>query len=266
MYLTAFNYALPRAQQGDSAAQTLIAELYEKGLGIRKDTKQAAAWYEIAAESGNREAQFSFAVKLLKGVDVTLDKERGTAMMARAADAGHPVAMFNQAHQIVRDRPTSAGYRKALPLFETAAEYGVGDSYYSLSQIYKQGLADGVQNPDKARYWLVRAARAGVDTAQIELAISLANGTDGPQDEALAVSWFTIAANGGNVIAQNRLAHLLAKGIGTNQNSIEAAKWHILAQRSGRSDLQLDAFMKSMGTDQRAKALVLANKWPLSRP
>lgn len=263
LYLTAFELALPRAKTGDAAAQTLIAELYEKGLGIPRDTKQAAAWYEIAAKSGNREAQFSFAVKLLKGVDVAQDKERGLAMMAEAADAGHPVAMFNQAHQIVSERPTSAGYRKALPLFETAAEFGVGDAFYTLSQIYQGGLADGIQNPEKARHWLIRAARAGVDTAQVELAISLANGTGGPQDSTLAVTWFTVAANGGNVIAQNRLAHLLSQGIGGKPNPIEAAKWHILAQRAGRGDLKLDTFLKSLSKDDRARALGLANRWPL---
>ena len=94
-YLTAFNLALPRAQKGDAAAQTLIAELYENGRGVRKDTKEAAQWYEIAAKSGNREAQFSYAVKLLKGKDVEMDREAGLAMMQEAADAGHPVAIFN---------------------------------------------------------------------------------------------------------------------------------------------------------------------------
>lgn len=264
MYLTAFRLALPRANEGDAAAQTLIAELYEKGLGVRRDTKEAAAWYEIAAKSGNREAQFSYAVKLLKGVDVPLDEARGMAMMKNASDAGHPVAMFNQAHRIIQERPTSAGYRLALPLFEKSAELGVGDAFYALSQIYLAGSANGIQDPEKARHWLVRAARAGFDTAQVELAIALANGTDGPKDEALAVSWFKIAANAGNVIAQNRLAHLLVSGVGAESSPIEAAKWHILARRAGRNDPALDEFLISLDDASRTKALQLANRWPFN--
>ncbi len=263
MYLTAFKLALPRANKGDAAAQTLIAELYEKGLGVGRDTKEAAAWYEIAAQSGNREAQFSFAVKLLSGIDVPQDQERGREMMKAAADAGHSVAMFNEAHRIIQERPTSAGYRLALPLFEKSAEMGVGDAFYSLSRIYGQGLATGIQDPEKARYWLIRAARTGFDTAQVELAISLANGTDGPKDVELAVSWFKIAANGGNVIAQNRLAHLLVQGFGDERSPVEAAKWHILARRAGRIDIVLDKFLIGLDKDTRAKALQLANRWPI---
>lgn len=264
LYLTAFELALPRAKGGDAAAQTLIAELYQKGLGVRRDTKEAAAWYEIAAQSGNREAQFSYAVKLLKGVDVPLDEARGMKLMKVASDAGHPVAMFNQAHRIIQERPTSAGYRLALPLFEKSAELGVGDAFYALSQIYQAGSATGIQDPEKARHWLVRAARAGFDTAQVELAIALANGTDGPKDQALAVSWFKIAANAGNVIAQNRLAHLLINGVGTESSPVEAAKWHILARRAGRSDTVLDEFLINLDEDSRTKALKLANRWPVN--
>ncbi len=87
-YLTAFQIALPLAEKGDAAAQTLIAELYEKGLGIAQDTKQAAVWYEIAAKSGNREAKFALSLKLLKGKDVPKDEKRGAELLKQAADAG----------------------------------------------------------------------------------------------------------------------------------------------------------------------------------
>ncbi len=265
LYLTAFNLALPRAKAGDSAAQTLIAELYENGLGVARDTKEAAAWYEIAAKSGNREAQFSFAVKLLKGTDVSLDLDRGHEMMALAAEADHPVAMFNRAQYIIDQRPTSASYRKALPLLEGAAEQGVADAFYSLYQIYRDGLANGIQDPEKARYWLERAARAGVEGAQVELGVALAGGVGGPKDLQQAASWFKLAANAGNVVAQNRLAHLLSQNISSDEIIVEAAMWHILARRAGRSDLVLDQFLLAIDDKLRTKALSLANQWPAIR-
>ena len=261
-YLTAFELALPRAEAGDNAAQTLIAELYEQGLGIARDTKQATKWYEIAARSGNREAQFAYALKLLKGKDTKQDLSRGLAMMKKAAEAGHPIAMFNHANQIVADRPTSAGYRQALPFYERAAEHRLGDAFYALSVIYREGLATGIQDPAKAREWLERAARAGVDTAQVELGIALLNGIDGPKDEKLAFSFLNNAAMMGNVIAQNRVAHMLLLGLGVEQSDVEAAKWHIIARRAGRADISLDKFMQSMDDESRNKALSLANRWP----
>ncbi len=48
-YLTALELALPRAESGDPAAQTLIAELYWKGLGVGRDPKKAVDWYQFAA-------------------------------------------------------------------------------------------------------------------------------------------------------------------------------------------------------------------------
>ncbi len=261
-YLTAFQLALPRAEKGDAAAQTLIAELYEKGLGIAKDTKQSTIWYEIAAKSGNREAQFSYALKLLQGKDLPRNKVAGEAMMKQSAEAGHPIAMFNYANQIVANRQTSAGYRLALPYYEKAAENRLGDAYYALAVIYREGRTTGIQDPVESRKWLEKAARAGVDTAQVEWGIALINGTDGPKDEKLAFAILSNAAATGNVIAQNRLAHMYLQGIGTELSKLDAAKWHILARRAGRFDLTLDQFMASLDDETRKKAVALANRWP----
>ncbi len=261
-YLTAFQIALPLAERGDAAAQTLIAELYEKGLGIAKDTKEAAKWYEIAAKSGNREAQFAYALKLIQGKDVPRDKATGEAMMKKAAEAGHAIAMFNHANQIIANRPTSAGYRLALPFYEKAAENRLADAYYALSVIHKEGLTTGIQDPDKARKWLEKAARSGVDTAQVELGIALVNGTDGPKDIKRAFNVLNNAAVAGNVIAQNRIAHMYLSGIGIKASQVDAAKWHILARRAGRFDLTLDQFMETLSDETRQKALALANSWP----
>lgn len=262
-YLTAFQLALPRAEAGDAAAQTLIAELYDLGRGVAKDTKKAAEWYEIAAQSGNREAQFSFAMKLLEGRDVKSDRRRAIDLMREAADAGHPLAMFNYANHLIDQRPTSLGYRRALPYLERAAEFRLGDAYYLLGKIYTDGLATGIGDPAKGKQWTERAARSGVDTAQIEYAMGLMNGLYGEKNPELAYRWFSRAAQSGNVIAQNRIAHMLFTGVGTEQAPIDAAKWHILAKRAGRADPLLDQYFSQLDDDERQKALAGANRWPL---
>jgi len=262
MYLTAFQLALPRANLGDPAAQTLIAELYDKGLGIARDRVEATAWYGIAAKSGNREAQFSYALKLLEGKHVSKDKEAAFELMRSAADAGHSAAMFNYAQQLIEQSPGDKGFSRALPYLEGAAQSGLGDAYYALAQIYSTGSGIPAADPEKARSWLILAARDGVDTAQVELAIQLANGKGGKKDERSAFAWFLRAAIGGNVIAQNRLARMFVLGLGTPANAIEAAKWYILARRAGHVDLWLDEFLKSLSSEDRALALSTANRWP----
>jgi len=260
-YLTAFRLALPRAENGDAAAQTLIAIMYEKGQGISKSQEEATIWYGIAANSGNRDAQFAYALRLLKGNGVKQDLKQGFAMMQEAAIAEHPQAMFNHANHLIDNRPTSAGYRKALPFFEKAAQAQVVEAFYALAQIYKAGKTNGIQDPDKARVWLSKAADSGFDTAQVELAIEYLQGKNGPKDPEKAFGYFMQAAVRGNVIAQNRLAKMYAFGVGTDISPVEAAKWHIIASRAGLADIDLEQFLKTLDEDTRQLGLVQANKW-----
>ena len=262
LYLTAFKHALPRAKLGDPAAQTLIAELYEKGLGIKHDPREAANWYKFAAQGGSREAQFSYALKLLEGKYVKKDKKQARALMKKSADAGHSVAQFNYGQIIVDERPTSRGFEIALGYYEKAAAKGVADAYFAIAQIHARGV--GALGPDekKARIFLIKAARNGVDNAQIELAIWLANGRGGEKDLKAALAWFKIAANSGNVIAQNRLARMLALGLGGEVQPKEAAKWYVLARRRGHKDAMLNDFFTSLDPKIRKQALDAANRWP----
>lgn len=261
-YLTAFKLALPRAKLGDPAAQTLIAEMYDKGLGVPKNLKESTAWYELAAGNNNIEAQFSFAVKLLEGKYVTGDPKRARKLMRKAAEGGHATAAFNMGQLIMGERPTSAGVKLAMPFFEQAAKGRISDSYYTIAKIYESGQLKGYPEIETAQGWMVKAANSGIDTAQVELAIWLANGKAGVKKPKIAFQWMMRAAVGGNVIAQNRLAKMLVQGIGAEVNKIEGAKWHIIARRAGLNDQWLDEFIGALSEDELSKALETANRWP----
>jgi hypothetical protein len=57
-YEAAFDAWYPLADEHDAKAQTAIAFLYLKGLGVRQDDVRAADWYRRAAQLGRPEAQF----------------------------------------------------------------------------------------------------------------------------------------------------------------------------------------------------------------
>ncbi|MCP4182552.1 MAG: sel1 repeat family protein [Hyphomicrobiales bacterium] len=266
-YLTAFNHALPRAKLGDPAAQLLIGVLYEKGLGIKQNRKEAAHWYKFAAENGSKEAQFSYALKLLEGVHVTKDKKTARELLKKAADAGHSVAQFNYAQMIVDERPTSQGIKLALSYYEKAAASGVANAYLAIAQILTRGYGTVTPNEKTARDMLIKGALNNVENAQIKLAIWLANGRGGEKDLDGALAWFRIAALRGNVIAQNRLARMYALGIGGKVRPDEAAKWYVLSRRQGHRDSMLDDFYNSLTADVRNAALKAANSWkPRTKP
>lgn len=259
-YLTAMALALKRAEGGDPAAQTLIAVLYDRGLGITQDGKEAAAWYGLAAEKDYPEAQFAYAIKLIEGKHVEKDMAKARELLEKAAATGHPTAQFNLAQMLVQEGGRK-GFEQALPLYRAAAEAGVPDAQYALSQVYAEGL--GVARDEReARRWLASAAQKGFDTAQVELGIWLANGKGGERDEIAAFGWIQRAARAGNVIAQNRLAKMYAMGLGTARDDVEAAKWHILAKRAGLADEWLESYLDKLDPLVVKTGLERADRWP----
>lgn len=258
-YVTALDLALPRAQLGDPAAQTLLAELLSQGLGVKKDLKQATFWYSKAADGGDPSAMFKYALILMDGTLVPQDKKRADELMHKAADAGNALAEFNWAQILVSDKPGNVGLRDALPYYEKSAAKGIADAEYAVSQIYLNlpGLPD--QKRQAAKDWLLRAAKAGYDTAQFDMAIWLVNGIEFPRDLEAGFAWMRRAAVNGNVAAQNKLAHLYRQAIGTRPDSIEAAKWYVLSRRAGLQDPELEDFYQGLTDKEQKQAIQAAN-------
>ncbi len=261
LFLTAIDKALPRAKLGDPAAQTLIAEMTARGLGVKRDTKAAAFWYGQAAAGGDPAAMFKYALLLMEGRDVERDKAKADEYMRKSADSGNGSAQFNWAQTLVADNPGEKGLKLALPYYEKSAAQGIADAQYAVAQIYN-ALADLPEDKkSKARYWLERAAKTGFDTAQLDIGIWLVNGIAGERDYDQGFRWLKIAANRGNVVAQNRLSHLYINALGTRPDPIEAAKWYVLSRRAGLKDPALEDFYLGLTDEQQKKAIEAANRF-----
>lgn len=260
LYKTAYNLALERAKNGDPAAQTLVAELLSRGLGMRRDDKTAAGWYRRAAEQGVPEAQFQYALMLLDGKYVDKDEKEAFALMQAAAEAGNRFAQFNLAQMIMDREIGDDAVARAVDYYERAARAGLADAQYAMAQVRRNGLGGRKQDLAEARKWLTLAARQNYDTAQLELGTWLVEGRGGPKDEKSGFNWLMRAAQGGNVAAQNRLAKLYMNGLGTGPDSISAAAWYILAMRSGLSDPVMDDFMDGLTDEEQKTALERANR------
>lgn len=260
-YLTAFQKALPRAQLGDPAAQTLIAELMSQGLGVKRDPKDAAFWYSKAAEGGDPTSMFKYALMLIEGRDVPRDKKKADEWMRKAADAGQPSAEFNVAQMLTAENPGLKGLQMALPYYEKSAEQGIADAQYAVSQLYLNLPDLPPEKKARAREWLSRAANAGFDTAQLDMGIWLINGTGGKQDLEDGFNWMRVAAYRGNVVAQNKLAHLYINAIGTKQDPVAAATWYVISRRAGLKDPELEDFYQGIEDYQQKAAIDAANKF-----
>ena len=260
LYMTALNLAMPRAEAGDAAAQTLVAEILSRGLGVARDEAKAAKWYQLAAEQGVPEAQFQYALLLLDGRFVEKDPQGAYALMQAAAEAGNRLAQFNFAQLLIDRERGEAGMTKAASYYQRAADAGLADAQYAMSQIYANGVGGKKRDDAEARRWLLAAARQNFDTAQLDLATWLVEGRGGPRDLKAGFGWMSRAAQAGNVAAQNRLAKLYMRGIGAEPNSIDAAAWYFLARRAGLKDPEMEDFLHGLTEEEQKQALARANR------
>jgi uncharacterized protein len=261
LFLTAVDKALPRAQLGDPAAQTLLAEIMSRGLGVKRDPKGAAFWYAQAAQGGDTSAMFKYALLLMEGRQVERDKAKADDYMKKAADGGNGSAQFNWAQILVSENPGVRGLELAMPYYEKAAEQGIADAQYALAQVYS-ALKDVPEDKKKrTREWMLRAARAGFDTAQLDIGLWLVNGVNGPRDYEAGFRWLSIAAKRGNVVAQNRLAHVYINALGTPPDPVEAAKWYVLSRRAGLKDPTLEDHYLGLNEEQQKQAIDRANRF-----
>jgi TPR repeat protein len=260
-YVQALDKALTRAQAGDHAAQTLVAEMMTGGQGIAADPKGAAFWYQQAAEGGEPTAMFKYAVLLMDGSLVKRDKEKADALMQKAAEAGQAQAQFNWAQILVAKTPGAGGLRDALPFYEKSAEQGIADAQYAVAQIYNNLNDIPPEKKATIRQLMERSAKAGFDTAQVDLGIWLVNGVGGERNYEEGFRWLKTAAERGNVLAQNKVSHLYINALGTRPDPIEAVKYYVLSRRAGLKDPALEDFYLGVDEEQQLKGIEAANRF-----
>jgi TPR repeat protein len=264
-YLTALSLALPRAEQGDAAAQTLIAEIYASGLGVAQNAATASGWYGLASKNGNGTASFALAMMYQQGNGVPRNRERAAELFALAVDQGSLPAKYNLALLHIEGLHAEPSLRKAAALMAEAAEGGLPEAQYDYGTMLLEG--SGVApDPSKGADWIRQAAEAGLIEAQVDYATMLYLGRDVPRDRAAAVLWYQRAANAGNPVAQNRFAKLLAVGEGVDLDLEAAAMWRALARRQGLTDPQLDKLLVSISAADLSRAEERARYWPAEPP
>ncbi|MGH6936480.1 MAG: tetratricopeptide repeat protein, partial [Methylocella sp.] len=170
-YVTAMREAMKRieADPGDGPAMTLIGELYAQGLGVRRDTAEAARWYKLAAERSDRQAIFALGVANLKGEGVPRDRAGAAALFEQAAAQNHPGALYNLGVLAIENDGVTSDLPRAARLFRQSAELGYSDAAYALGLLYRNGTGFD-KSDEQAAQWIGRAAKDDNVPAQVEYA------------------------------------------------------------------------------------------------
>lgn len=260
-FLTALSLALPRAERGDAAAQTLIAEIYAKGLGVAQNLARASGWYALASENGDPIATFELALMYQEGRGVPKNRSRAAELFKQAAERGSVPAKYNLALLHVEGAYAPPNLVRAVELFREAAEAGLPEAQYDYGTLLLEG-AGVAPDPRKGAAQIGLAAEQGLPAAQVDFATLLYLGKGIDRNLSEAIHWYARAAAAGNAVAQNRYAKLLASGEGVERNLEEAAMWRALARRQGLTDPILDKLLVLIPPAELASAEERARMWP----
>jgi TPR repeat protein/Zn-dependent protease with chaperone function len=154
------------ASAGEVACINNIGVLYQYGLGVPADIKEAAKYYKLASDKGSGLAQFNYIVAYVaQGGEV--DPDRIIEMSLEASEKGSPRAMgsFAAGIQLISMLPNefSSVYEKSLPkkslvvnYAKAAAMRGSKDGALALGNLYLTGWGVS-QNLELAENYLTQA-------------------------------------------------------------------------------------------------------------
>lgn len=125
----------PLAQKGNAEAQDDIGRIYEAGLGVPQDFKQAAGWYRKAADQGYARAQNSLGLLYMNGQGVTQDYQQAIDWFRKAAAQGEAEAQNNLGFMYANGFGVPKDLNQAIALFRKAAAQGVVPAKQALKQL-----------------------------------------------------------------------------------------------------------------------------------
>lgn len=144
------------ARAGDRQAQFDLGKAYElgQGSGRARDLDAALPWYLKAAEQNHAEAQ-----SRLGAYYEAADKpEEALRWLEKAAAQGHARATNKLASMHDFGQGVSKDGRKAVELYEKAADLGWPEAMWNLANIYGAGRY-GPSDRDQACVWTLRAQK-----------------------------------------------------------------------------------------------------------
>jgi TPR repeat protein len=120
-------------------AQFNLGLMYQKGRGVQQDSKQAAAWYQKAAEQGSTrasvQAQFNLGIMYQKGQGVQQDFKQAAAWYRKAADQGIVQAQHNLGVMYAKGEGVQQDLKQAAAWIQKEADQGQTKAHLNLGDL-----------------------------------------------------------------------------------------------------------------------------------
>lgn len=134
------------AGQGSSAAELILCDVHEKGLGVPVDAEKAREHCERAARANDPEAYYRQGLWRLAGhIYGAKDVVKAGECFRRAAALGHPAACYNLAQMYQEDELKTTSFRNAPEVvhwYTQAARLGHPEAVGMLPRVFRNYLHD----------------------------------------------------------------------------------------------------------------------------
>ena len=154
----------PLVDLGYGAAQFQLGEMYEFGLGLKKDPKMAADLFLKSANQGYAEAQFKVYRLYLEGNIFSKNQKEAVKWLKKSANLGLAAAEFNLAVMYHNGEVVLLDYKKAYYWYKQAAFQNYILAQFNLALMYYEGY--GVKKSNSMSYvWNTIAGQNGYKKA-----------------------------------------------------------------------------------------------------
>ena len=126
---------MERAAQGDADAQNYLGVMYNTGMGVTQDKKEAVEWFKKSAEQGNALAQANLGVMYRDGMGVTQDDEEAVEWWKKAAEQENAIAQYNLGVMYGKGIGVTQSDEKAVYWLKKSAEQGDEDAIEVLKKL-----------------------------------------------------------------------------------------------------------------------------------
>lgn len=257
------------ADKGNAAANRLLAQIHEEGLGgQKKDLKKALEFYSKAANGRDPEALFRMGVASEQGwadpdskeVLVQPNAKNALDLYRLAAQNNDLRALYNVGVYYESGNVVDKDVDKAFELFKKAAESGVPQAIQKVGLAYQNGQGTK-QDLVAAKSWFEMGSNANFAPSQLSLGAMYEMGSGVRANPAAAANQYSLAADQGQPLAMLRLASMYERGTATTKSEPDFVKaWNYAKQAVDASNSAeiavkyLAALEGMMKDDQKAQA------------
>jgi TPR repeat protein len=238
-FTIAMEWFVRAADQDDGEAMSWIGYLYEGGLGVEKDLKEAMRWYLESAKHGHIDSYDkieSICRRNSRTDECNFAEAIGLFLETADRQASRIQTIIGYLYESGRGVPGDP--ELAIEWYLKAVEQGYSDAACKIANLYHFGKCIPKDLP-KGIEWYLRALDHGYKPAGSQLSYLCFDNTNTPDDYKGTMPWLLKAAERGIARAQIRVGYLYLHGIDVVQNYEKSLEWFEKGSHEGHHDINM---------------------------